>query len=263
MEIRTLSSTLQLVGAIAISCCAAAQASSPPQGQSYAGWYTEHSGRGSFQPCGRAAALSVSQSDKLHARAKTFGLDDDTPVYVRLSGVVSADGKEFSFIGIEQFGSPNPVRDCPMTGLQIQSAAPSGNPVAVQDIGPGAADAVKVVDAFSVAIKAAKLMDAGDLLDPKVLILESGSSERSRDQYLESHAIADSAFMQNAQMQLRYRQARVVGNFAWVASEGLLQMRREGKPMAILSTETMLLGKGAQGWKIVHIHWSSRPAPKN
>ena len=263
MEIRTLSSTLQLVGAMAISCCAAAEASSPSHGQSYAGWYTERSGKGSFQPCESTTALSVSQSGELRARAKRFGLDEDTPVYVRLSGVVSAGRNEFSLVRIEQFGSPNPVRDCPMTGLQIQSSAPSAKPVAEQDIGPGAADAVRVVDAFSAAIKAARLKDAGDLLDPEVLILESGSSERSRDQYLEGHAIADSAFMQNAQMQLRYRRARVSGNLAWVASEGLLQMTREGKPTAMLSTETMLLGKGARGWKIVHIHWSSRPAPKN
>ena len=143
-----------------------------------------------------------------------------------------------------------------------KQAARTGMPVTVQDIGPGAADAVKVVEAFSAAIKAVKLKEAGDLLDPKVLILESGSSERSRDQYLEEHAIADAAFMQKAQMQLRYRQARVDGNMAWVASEGLLQASRDGKPLAMLSTETMLLRKGAQGWKIVHIHWSSRAAAK-
>ena len=143
-----------------------------------------------------------------------------------------------------------------------QAAASLGKPVAVQDISPGAADAVKVVEAFSAAIKAVKLKEAGDMLDPKVLILESGSSERSRDQYLEEHAIADAAFMQNAQMQLRYRQARVDGDLAWVASEGVLNASKGGKPMAILSTETMLLRKGPQGWKIVHIHWSSRAAGK-
>lgn len=143
-----------------------------------------------------------------------------------------------------------------------KAVASTGMPVTVQDIAPGAAEPVRVVDAFSAAIKAVKLKEAGDMLDPKVLILESGSSERSRDEYLGGHAIADAAFMQNAQMQLRYRQARVDGNMAWVASEGLLQASKDGKPLAMLSTETMLLRKGAQGWKIVHIHWSSRAAPK-
>ena len=117
---------LQFVAAILISGCAAAENSAAPQGHTYAGWYTEHSGRGSFQPCGRAPALLVSESAELRAQAKKFGLDEDTPVYVRLSGVVSADRNEFTLSKIEQFGSPTPVRDCPMSGLQIQSGAPAG-----------------------------------------------------------------------------------------------------------------------------------------
>ena len=32
---------------------------------------------------------------------------------------------------------------------------------------------------------------------------------------------------------------------------------QEGKTITLLSTETMVLKKTAQGWKIVHIHWSS------
>ena len=32
--------------------------------------------------------------------------------------------------------------------------------------------------------------------------------------------------------------------------------------MMIDSTETMVLRKAADGWKIVHIHWSSRRANK-
>ena len=140
--------------------------------------------------------------------------------------------------------------------------AAAGMPAFVQDIDPAAADAVKVVDAFSTAIKAAKLDDAGNLLDPKVLILESGSSERSRDEYLGEHAIADAAFMQTAKQQPRYRQARADGDIAWVGTEGLLETSEDGKPLLLLSTETMVLKRTEQGWRIVHIHWSSRPAPK-
>lgn len=142
------------------------------------------------------------------------------------------------------------------------TTASSGKPVAVEDVAPAAADAVKVVDAFSAAIKAVKIDEATKLLDPQVLILESGSSERSRDEYLREHAIADAAFMQNAQQQLRYRKARVAGDLAWVGSESLLQATKDGQPLLLLSTETMVLRRTAQGWKIVHIHWSSRPTPK-
>ena len=138
-----------------------------------------------------------------------------------------------------------------------------GMPVYVQNIAPAAVEAVKVVDAFSAAVKAVKLDAAEKLLDPNVLILESGSSERSRDEYMGGHAIADAAFLQNARQQLRYRQAQAEGNFAWVATESTLNSMENGKKIMLLSTETMLLKKTAQGWRIVHIHWSSRPAPKS
>ncbi|MEO5596879.1 MAG: nuclear transport factor 2 family protein [Lysobacteraceae bacterium] len=144
-----------------------------------------------------------------------------------------------------------------------QPVASTGMPVFVSNIAPEAIDAVKVVDAFSTAIKQVKLDDAAKLLDPKVLILESGSSERSRDEYLQSHAIADAAFMQTADQQLRYRQAQAEGTIAWVGTESILSRMQDGKPMHLLSTETMILRKGPEGWKIVHIHWSSRPAPKS
>lgn len=127
MEKVTCHLALQLVAAIAVSGCVAAEKTAAPQGHTYAGWYTAHAGRGSFQPCGRAPALLVSESAELRAQAKTFGLDEETPVYVRLSGVILAERNEFTLTKIEQFGSPTPVRDCPMSGLQIQSAAPSGN----------------------------------------------------------------------------------------------------------------------------------------
>ncbi len=133
-----------------------------------------------------------------------------------------------------------------------------GMPVYVQNIAPAASDAVKVVDAFSAAIKAARLDDAKKLLDPKVLILESGSSERSRDEYMRGHAIEDAAFMQTAKQELRYRQAQADGNLAWVATESTLDATENGKHIVLLSTETMLLRKTGDGWKIVHIHWSSR-----
>lgn len=134
-------------------------------------------------------------------------------------------------------------------------------PVPVLDVATGAADAVRVVDAFSAAIKAGQLAEAAALLDPGVLVLESGGSERTRDQYLAEHAQADADYLKDARQQLRYRQARVVGDIAWVGSESLTTREKDGKPSASLGTETMLLRKTAQGWKIVHIHWSSRPTP--
>ena len=53
----------------------------------------------------------------------------------------------------------------------------------------------------------------------------------------------------------------MVGYIAWVGSESIISRDKDGKPSSSVSTETILLKKTAQDWKILHIHWSSRPAP--
>ena len=131
----------------------------------------------------------------------------------------------------------------------------------VQDIDPAAQEAVAVVEAFSAAIKGVRIDEASALLDPTVLVLESGGSERNRDQYLAEHAQADAQYMKDARQALRYQQARVLGDIARVGSESIISHNKDGELSSSLSTETMVLKKTAQGWKIVHIHWSSRPAP--
>jgi ketosteroid isomerase-like protein len=37
-----------------------------------------------------------------------------------------------------------------------------------------------------------------------------------------------------------------------------MHAEKDGKPMTIASTETMVLRSTGAGWKIVHVHWSSR-----
>ena len=126
------------------------------------------------------------------------------------------------------------------------------------NVSAAAKDAVATVDRFSAALSAGDLAKAGKELDPKVLILESGGAERSAVEYLGGHAKGDAAFLKTAHQQLLRRSAHVSGDFAWVASESELHLQKDGKPVTVLSTETMLLQRRAAEWKIVHIHWSSR-----
>lgn len=112
------------------------------------------------------------------------------------------------------------------------------------------------------------VMSAGDtkrveeLLDPKVLIMEGGNVERSRKEYAAHHLPADLKFMQAVTYRLERQTGDTVGDLAWVASEARLTGAREGKPVDLVSTETLVLKKAAAGWKVVHIHWSSRTAKK-
>ena len=130
---------------------------------------------------------------------------------------------------------------------------------AIFDIPDEAQAAVDVVDAFGGALASGDFEQVEAMLAPDVIVLEGGGVESSRSEYLSHHARADASFLAGAEKTLLQRRARIDGNTAWVASKSELQARKDGKPLALLSTETMVLSHTPSGWKIVHIHWSSRP----
>ena len=120
----------------------------------------------------------------------------------------------------------------------------------------------ETVDAFFKALAAGDLAKAESLLDPDVRIFESGGVERSAKEYAAHHMQGDAAFLKTATQAVSARTGAAVGDLAWVASEQRITGTSRDKPVDILSTETMVLQKTSDGWRIVHIHWSSRPAAK-
>lgn len=142
------------------------------------------------------------------------------------------------------------------------SDKPQAMPVLTPDAEAQAQAAVEVVDAFSAALKRGDIEAASGYLHPDLLVLESGGAERSRAEYLAEHAGADAEFLRDATIVPLARRAAANGDLAWVASESRIEYQREGAGKQSLSTETMVLKRGAEGWRIVHIHWSSRPAPE-
>ncbi|QDH71781.1 nuclear transport factor 2 family protein [Lysobacter alkalisoli] len=152
-------------------------------------------------------------------------------------------------------------------GLLALCALPA-HALAHNDAHPATADstvadqakpALDVVERFSTALRSGDLQGAGALLADDVLILESGGAEHSRDEYLAGHAIHDAAFLKDAHVQVLRRTARAEGDLAWIGTESELHASKDGKAMALSSTETMVLKHTPQGWRIVHIHWSSKP----
>ena len=132
-------------------------------------------------------------------------------------------------------------------------------PSQTTDVPDAAISAVNKVDTFSQALAAADFEQLKDLLAADTIILESGGIEHSRDEYLNHHAKEDASFLSGAHVKIVSRTARVDGNLAWVATESEIHVSKDNKPLTLLSTETMILGKRSGDWQIVHIHWSSRP----
>ena len=136
---------------------------------------------------------------------------------------------------------------------------PTAKAVPPSDVPANAQAAVAVADRFGKALAAGDLKTVEALLDADVLILETGGAERSRAEYLGHHAISDAQFLKGTHSELKRRRARIDGGLAWVGSESELHASKDGKPLTLLSTETMVLKKTGSDWRIVHIHWSSRP----
>lgn len=120
------------------------------------------------------------------------------------------------------------------------------------------AEPAKVVERFQQALSSGDTATALSLLDENVRIFESGGIERSRGEYASHHLAADAGFLRGATIRQLSRNGDEVGDLAWVGSESLITASDDGKPAELASSETMILKKENDGWRIVHIHWSSR-----
>jgi ketosteroid isomerase-like protein len=122
------------------------------------------------------------------------------------------------------------------------------------------AEAEAVVDAFHAALSRGDTGAAAALLADDALIFEEGGAERSKAEYSAHHLPADAAFSKAVSSRVTRRLGGAAGGVAWVASEGRTSGTWAGKPIERLTTETMLLRRIDEKWKIVHIHWSSAAA---
>jgi len=121
--------------------------------------------------------------------------------------------------------------------------------------------AVAVVDAFHAALGSGNAEAVLLLLTEDVMILEEGGAERSREEYAGHHLPADMAYAAATGTEVTRRTAWIEGDIAWVLSEGRTSGQFNGRAVNRLTAETMILQRHADGWRIRHIHWSSR-APR-
>lgn len=125
---------------------------------------------------------------------------------------------------------------------------------------PPTDDVVAAAEAFRRALAAGDEAAVRVLLAPDALIYEAGGQERSRDEYMSHHMKGDMAFLAKAQMQVVERKHDAGGELAWVATRARITGTHRDRTVDVFSTESLVLRRGAGGWQIVHVHWSSRPA---
>lgn len=107
---------------------------------------------------------------------------------------------------------------------------------------------------FHAALVAGDKANASEVLADDVTIYESGYVERSRAEYAEHHMPGDMAFAKASKRSVLQQSQRIEGNLAVIWEETETKTRIGGKDVVILGTETALLQKNGDNWKIVHVH---------
>ncbi len=115
-----------------------------------------------------------------------------------------------------------------------------------------------VVDAFHEALGGGDRQAVLDLLTEDVLIFESGGAELSRDEYAHHHLGSDMAFSAATESKVVDRRRGGDDETSWVLTRTETSGTFRDREISARGTETMILSRGESGWKIVHIHWSSR-----
>lgn len=121
---------------------------------------------------------------------------------------------------------------------------------------PKQTDVTSVVEAFYAAIKAGDADAAMALIAPDAIFVESANIE-TRQQYETNHLPADIDYESQIDGERGPLRVTLEGDTAWVISTTTYDERAQGNPDLYIITQLMVLTRGADGWRIRSICWSS------
>lgn len=114
-----------------------------------------------------------------------------------------------------------------------------------------------VVSSFKAALQSGDSLAVLGLLHPEARIYEGGHAE-TRDQYRSGHLRSDIAFLGAVATETTWDQVVVGSGVALYMSEYTVKGEYRGRAIDSHGTETIALVPTEAGWRIRHIHWSSR-----
>lgn len=126
-----------------------------------------------------------------------------------------------------------------------------------QSARPAAKTPLAVVNEFAAALNNGDSKTIEQLVAASVVIFEEGGVEQSFAEYQRSHLAADIKFMARVNRTVKEQQVIHQAELAVVLTQSELK-GKAGSKAHVGMVETMILQRAATGWKIVHIHWSSK-----
>lgn len=192
----------------------------------------EHSGGEETSTHEHAGATSEAHEDAGHLPEEDAP-DHEQPSADEAKNVTADDGHAHSHA------------DVPTT-VEIESTIEGSNH-------PASLIAAQLANAIAIGdVNSLRSIVAGD-----VLIFESGGMESSLTEYEGHHMPADMAFMKAMRREVISQQVIDLGDSATVITRSRVYGMYQGREFDLNSTETLLMKRVNEQWKIVHIHWSS------
>ena len=149
------------------------------------------------------------------------------------------------------------LRGAAVVMLLALEPAGSAAPPAPETLPEPARAAAATVDAFHSALRRDDPQGALALVADDASVFEDGRVERTKAEYALRHAAADAAFSKAVPSKRLSRTGQATADLALIASESRTKGRFRGQDVDRIMVETMVLRRAGDGWKIVHIHWSS------
>lgn len=116
---------------------------------------------------------------------------------------------------------------------------------------------MEIVHDFHSALAAGDSATALARLHPDVVIYETGHAE-TLSEYRSGHLSSDIAFASATRREVTEEAVEVQGDQALYTAESRTTGRWRDRDIDANGTETMVLVRTPDGWRIRHIHWSSR-----
>ena len=115
----------------------------------------------------------------------------------------------------------------------------------------------RVADGLHEALASGDSARVLELLADGVRVYESGHAE-TRDEYRAGHLGIDIEFAGGTEREVLSERVRTSGDMALYLAEYRTTGTFRGEETDGRGTETLVMERRGEGWRIVHIHWSSR-----
>lgn len=120
-------------------------------------------------------------------------------------------------------------------------------------------DVVRALDGYRMGMEALSVDKLGLVMDPELLVLEHGGKDAGWAAYRDSHIGEHMKEWKSLKISdIDLLEFSVAGEWAYAAQKSLntIVTAKEDRTVVLEVTETFVLKRGAEGWKIKHLHVS-------